>query len=128
MKPKTHVHQAGQWALWRSTTDRPEEIRGALRSGRISEVYKGDQNQAWDAVLANHCLLRAVGDAADVRLFVQDEKLGTPDLYLASHWRASQAAGERSPVRYALTEDYYRGRKGAVWEHQDASYGLFYTE
>ena len=29
---------------------------------------------------------------------------------------------------YVLTEDYYRGRAGAVWEHQDVSHGLFYTE
>jgi hypothetical protein len=121
MKPRALVHEGDRWATWRTTTDRPEEIRGALEARGIAEVYKGDQNQAWDAVLANHCLLRAVGHAADLCFFVQDEKLGTPDALLARRWRQAQRG-------YVLSEDYYRGRKGAVWVHQDVSYGLFFTE
>ncbi len=125
MKPRALVRESARWRVWRTTTDRPAEIREALTARGIDEVYKGDQNQAWDAVLSNHCLLRAVGDTVDVCLFVQDEKLGTPDAYLARYWRALP---DNERPTYALTEDYYRARKGAVWEHQDVSYGLFFTE
>jgi hypothetical protein len=123
MKPRAQVHSGDRWTTWRATTDRPEEIRGALRERNVTRVYKGDQNQVWDAVVGNHCLLRAVDGAADISFFVQDEKLGTPDSLLVRQWRAAP-----DPPAYALTQDYYRGRRGAVWEHQDVSYGLFFTE
>jgi hypothetical protein len=54
-------------------------------------------------------------------LFIQDEKLGTPDARLIPYWRRDQQD-------FALTEDYYGRRSGAVWEHQDVVHGLFYTE
>ena len=122
MKPAAVVRQGSCFVTHRATTDEPREIQGELHARGIHAVYKGDQNQAWDAVLTNHCLARAVGEqGAEITFFVQDEKLGTPDARLIRHWR-------QRGVRYALTEDYYRGRSGAVWEHQDVSYGLFYTE
>jgi hypothetical protein len=93
------------------------EERGTRR------VFKGDQNQFWDSLVANQCLRRAAGDSAadGILFFVQDEKLGTPDIRLTPFFR-------RLGSRYILTEDYFGRRSGAVWEHQDASYGLFYTE
>ena len=123
MKPASVIRAGDDFVTLRSTTDEPVEIREALEAHEILDVYKGDQNQAWDAVLANHCLARALGDDGHtaVQFFVQDEKLGTPDSYLARIWR-------QQGRRFALTEDYYRYRRGAVWEHQDVSYGLFYTE
>ncbi|MBI3910563.1 MAG: hypothetical protein HY320_06465 [Armatimonadetes bacterium] len=122
MKPAAVVRQGRCFVTRRATTDEPREIQGELHAQGITHVFKGDQNQAWDAVLANHCLARAVADqGAEITFFVQDEKLGTPDVRLIRYWR-------RRGARYALTEDYYRSRSGAVWEHQDASYGLFYTE
>lgn len=122
MKPAFVINQGENFVTLRATTDRPAEIREALATRDVQHVFKGDQNQAWDAVLANHCLNRAVGeDGTDLTFFVQDEKLGTADARLARLWRALGR-------RYVLTEDYYRGRAGAVWEHQDSSYGLFFTE
>ena len=38
------------------------EVAAALRERRTRRVYKGDQNQFWDALLANECLRRAVVD------------------------------------------------------------------
>lgn len=122
MKPASIINRGDNFVTLRSTTDRPAEIREALATREVQHVMKGDQNQAWDAVLANHCLARAVGDSvADLTFFIQDERLGTADARLSREWR-------HSGRKYALTEDYYRGRAGAVWEHQDATYGLFYTE
>ena len=122
MKPASVIRSGADFVTLRASTDEPQEIRAALDLHEILDVYKGDQNQAWDAVLANHCLARAVGDGStEVRFFVQDEKLGTADALLARVWR-------QQGRRFALTEDYYRYRRGAVWEHQDVSYGLFYTE
>lgn len=122
MKPAAVINRGSNFVTLRATTDRPAEIREALAARDVQEVFKGDQNQAWDAVLANHCLARAVGDSgADITFFIQDERLGTGDARLARQWR-------RDGRQYVLTEDYYRGRTGAVWEHQDASYGLFFTE
>ncbi|MGV3721759.1 MAG: hypothetical protein ACO1SX_12680 [Actinomycetota bacterium] len=122
MKPASVINQGDSFVTLRATTDRPAEIREALAARDVQHVYKGDQNQAWDAVLANHCLSRAVGDSeAEITFFVQDERLGTSDARLTRHWR-------REARRYVLTEDYYRGRAGAVWEHQDVSHGLFFTE
>ncbi len=122
MKPTAVCNRGEGFVTLRSTTDRPAEIRGALSVRGVDQVFKGDQNQAWDAVLANHCLSRAVGDdGVDVTLFIQDERLGTGDSRLAPRWRELGR-------QYVLTEDYYRGRSGAVWEHQDVSYGLFFTE
>jgi hypothetical protein len=122
MKPASVINRGEDFVTLRATTDRPAEIQGALSARDVQHVFKGDQNQAWDAVLANHCLSRAVGDAGtEITFFVQDERLGTSDSRLARHWR-------QEGRRFVLTEDYFRGRSGAVWEHQDVSYGLFYTE
>ena len=122
MKPAAVINQGEQFVTLRVTTDRPAEIQEALLTRDVQHVYKGDQNQAWDAVLANHCLARALGDSGtDLTFFIQDERLGTGDARLTRYWRAADR-------RYVLTEDYYRGRAGAVWVHQDASYGLFFTE
>jgi hypothetical protein len=121
MKPAAVINQGDHFVTLRATTDRPAEIQEALATRDVQHVFKGDQNQAWDAVLANHCLDKAVGRSADLTFFVQDERLGTSDARLA---RARRAAGRR----YVLTEDYYRGRSGAVWEHQDVSHGLLFTE
>jgi len=122
MKPASVINRGENFVTLRATTDRPEELREALAQRDVLHVFKGDQNQGWDAVLANHCLRRAVGDeSADLTFFIQDEKLGTADARLARLWRAQGR-------RYVLTEDYYRGRSGAVWEHQDTSFGLFFTE
>ncbi|MFN3650173.1 MAG: hypothetical protein ACK47B_11390 [Armatimonadota bacterium] len=122
MKPATVINQGDNFVTLRATTDRPAEIREALAAREVLHVFKGDQNQAWDAVLANHCLARAVGESAsEITFFIQDERLGTCDARLARHFR-------KQGRRYVLTEDYYRGRAGAVWEHQDISHGLFFTE
>lgn len=122
MKPASVINRGANFVTLRATTDRPAEIQQALAAWGVRNVFKGDQNQGWDAVLANHCLARAVGEGgAEITFFVQDERLGTSDARLARHWR-QEGRG------YVLTEDYYRGRAGAVWEHQDTSYGLFYTE
>src|SRR5687768_15706139 len=121
MKPASVINQGEDFVTLRATTDRPAEIQEALATRDVQHVFKGDQNQAWDAVLANHCLARAVGDSAEITFFVQDERLGTSDARRNRYWR-----GEGR--KYVLTEDYYRGRSGAVWEHQDTSYGLFFTE
>lgn len=122
MKPVTIINRGDEFVTLRATTDRPAEIREALAARDVQQVYKGDQNQAWDAVLSNHCLARAL-DQSDtpVTFFVQDERLGTADSRLA---RLQRDQGRS----YGLTEDYYRGASGAVWEHQDLSFGLFYTE
>lgn len=122
MKPAAVINGGDHFVTLRVTTDRPAEIQEALLARDVQHVFKGDQNQAWDAVLANHCLSRAVGDSGtEITFFIQDERLGTGDARLARYWRARDH-------RYVLTEDYYRGRAGAVWEHQDTSYGLFFTE
>ncbi|HEU4754373.1 MAG TPA: hypothetical protein VFU47_14795 [Armatimonadota bacterium] len=122
MKPVSVINHGDDFVTLRATTDRPGEIQEALAAREVQHVFKGDQNQAWDAILANHCLSRAVGDSgAEITFFVQDERLGTSDARLARYWRGQGR-------RYVLTEDYYRGRSGAVWEHQDTSYGLFFTE
>ncbi|MCC2669952.1 MAG: hypothetical protein K0Q72_2423 [Armatimonadetes bacterium] len=122
MKPASVINQGDHFVTLRATTDRPAEIREALAARDVLHVFKGDQNQAWDAVIANHCLARAVGDSeAELTFFVQDERLGTSDVRLARYFR-------RDEREYVLTEDYYRGRAGAVWEHQDVSHGLFFTE
>ncbi len=123
MKPAQVINRGDTFRTLRVTTESPIEIREALAAREVSHVFKGDQNQAWDAVLANHCLARAVGEdgATDLTFFVHDERLGTSDSRLTRLWR------ERGR-RFVLTEDYYRGRTGAVWEHQDASYGLFFGE
>jgi hypothetical protein len=99
------------------------EVAHHLRERGTRRVYKGDQNQFWDALVANECLRRAVADGTEdgALFFVQDEKLGTPDIRLTPLFR-------REGRHYVLTEDYFGRRAGAVWEHQDASYGLFYTE
>src|SRR5512138_399154 len=125
MKPAFVINRGETFVTLRATTDRPDEIREAIATREVFHVFKGDQNQAWDAVLANHCLARAIGDDAgddtELTFFIQDERLGTADARLARRARAEER-------HYLLTEDYYRGRAGAVWEHQDVSHGLFFTE
>lgn len=99
------------------------EMADLLGRHGVRRIYKGDQNQLWDAVIANQCLARATaGILPDgLVLFIQDEKMGTPDARLRYFWRLRDE-------RYAITEDYYGLNRGAVWEHQDVTYGLFYTE
>lgn len=122
MKPAAVINRGDHFVTLRATTESPAEIREALLARDVQHVFKGDQNQAWDAILANHCLSRALKDSdAEITLFVQDERLGTSDARLAREWRKLGRS-------YVLTEDYYRGRAGAVWEHQDVSHGLFFTE
>jgi hypothetical protein len=122
MKPASIINRGESFVTLRATTDTPGEIQEALAARDVQHLFKGDQNQAWDAVLANHCLARAVGDEdAEITFFIQDERLGTSDARLARQWR-------QQGREYTLTEDYFRGRAGAVWEHQDTSYGLFFTE
>lgn len=122
MKPAAVINRGENFVTLRATTDRPAEIQEALATRDVQHVFKGDQNQVWDAVLANHCLARAVGDSgAEITFFVQDERLGTADSRLTRAWK-------QQGRRYVLTEDYYRGRAGAVWEHQDTTHGLFFTE
>lgn len=124
MKPASIINRGDTFVTLRVSTDRPAEIREALAARDVQHVYKGDQNQAWDAVLANHCLARAVGpasDGVDLTFFVHDERLGTADARLVRHWRSESR-------RFVLTEDYYRSRSGAVWEHQDISHGVLFSE
>ena len=68
MKPAMVTHRGETFVTLRSTTDRPAEIQEALAVRDVQHVYKGDQNQAWDAVLANHCLSRAVGDLSLIHI------------------------------------------------------------
>ena len=85
MKPVTVINQGPGFVTLRATTDRPAEIQEALAEREIQQVFKGDQNQAWDAILANHCLARAVGESgAEITFFIQDERLGTSDSRLSS--------------------------------------------
>jgi hypothetical protein len=124
MKPAEVINSGEGFVTLRVTTEHPSEIREALAARDVQHVYKGDQNQAWDAVLTNHCLWRALGDnpeGVQLTFFVHDERLGTADNRLSRLYH-------RANLEYALTEDYYRGRSGAVWEHQDVSHGLFFTE
>ena len=67
MKPASAINRGAGFVTLRVTTDRPAEIREALAARDVQRVFKGDQNQAWDAVLANHCLARAVGERGDHR-------------------------------------------------------------
>src|SRR5205085_8140370 len=107
MKPASAINRGAGFVTLRVTTDRPSEIREALAARDVQHVFKGDQNQAWDAVLANHCLARAVGESgAEITFFIQDERLGTADARLARYWRE---AGQR----VVLTAGYFRGRAGA---------------
>jgi hypothetical protein len=117
------INEGPGFVTLRRPTAEAAEVARHLRERGTRRVFKGDQNQFWDALVANECLRRAVSDGAreGCLFFVQDEKLGTPDLRLTPLFR-------RHGIRYALTEDYFGRRSGAVWEHQDASYGLFYTE
>jgi hypothetical protein len=116
------INEGRGFVTLRRPVDGAEVVRHLQERG-TRRLYKGDQNQFWDSLAANESLRRAVGDgAADgILFFVQDEKLGTPDIRLTPLFR-------RLGCRYVLTEDYFGRRSGAVWEHQDASYGLFYTE
>jgi hypothetical protein len=116
------INEGRGFVTLRRPVDGAEVVRHLQERG-TRRLYKGDQNQFWDSLAANESLRRAVGDgAADgILFFVQDEKLGTPDIRLTPLFR-------RLGCRYVLTGDYFGRRSGAVWEHQDASYGLFYTE
>lgn len=117
------INEGEHFVTLRQPARDAREVAHHLRERGTRRVYKGDQNQFWDALVANECLRRAVAEGAEegTLFFVQDEKLGTPDVRLTALFR-------RAGQRYILTEDYYGRRSGAVWEHQDASYGLFYTE
>ena len=52
MKPASVINQGDDFVTLRATTDRPAEIQEALATRDVQHVFKGDQNQAWDAVLA----------------------------------------------------------------------------
>jgi hypothetical protein len=123
MRSAEVINQGDQFVTVSKTAESGTEAARVLENQGIRRVFKGDQNQLWDAVLANQCLVRAFSDCLPegISLFVQDEKLGTPDGRLRHYWR-------RDGRRFALTEDYHGRRSGAVWEHQDVTYGLFYTE
>src|SRR5437899_6185115 len=123
MQSASVINEGPDFLTLRKSTRDPEEIAATLTRRGVRRVFKGDQNQLWDAVLTNQCLRRTVRDVVPdgLCLFIQDEKLGTPDARLIPFWRRDQR-------QFALTEDYYGRRSGAVWEHQDAAYGLFYTE
>ena len=59
MKPASPINQGTGFVTLRVTTDRPAEIREALAARDVQHVFKGDQNQAWDAVLEGLALFRA---------------------------------------------------------------------
>jgi hypothetical protein len=117
------INQGEGFVTIRESGQSAAELADLLRRQGIRQVYKGDQNQLWDAVIANQCLASATEGLLPegLVLFIQDEKMGTPDARLRFFWRLR---GEQ----YALTEDYYGLHRGAVWEHQDVTYGLFFTE
>src|SRR5690242_2380020 len=117
------INEGPDFLTLRKSTHDLSEVAATLQRRGVRQVFKGDQNQLWDAVLTNQCLRRAIRDqvADGLCLFIQDEKLGTPDSRLIPYWR-------RERQDFALTEDYYGRRSGAVWEHQDVVHGLFYTE
>jgi hypothetical protein len=117
------INEGDSFVTLRRLAQSAEEVDRCLRERGTRRVFKGDQNQFWDALVTNECLRRAVVEGAreGTLFFVQDEKLGTPDVRFTSLFR-------RQGRRYVLTEDYFGRRSGAVWEHQDSSYGLFYTE
>jgi hypothetical protein len=117
------INEGDCFVTLRRLAENAAEVDRCLRERGTRRVFKGDQNQFWDALVANECLRRAVVEGASEGLlfFVQDEKLGTPDVRFTALFR-------RQGRRYVLTEDYFGRRSGAVWEHQDSSYGLFYTE
>jgi len=123
MNSDSVINEGPEFLTLRKTTDDPAELAATLRRRGVRRVFKGDQNQLWDAVLTNQCLRHSVRDVLSdgLCLFIQDEKLGTPDARLIPYWR-------RDGQAFALTEDYYGRRSGAVWEHQDVVHGLFYTE
>jgi hypothetical protein len=123
MKSAEVINQGDSFVTVSKSAESAAEVAPVLARQGVRRVYKGDQNQLWDAVLTNQCLVHAVGGSLPegLTLFVQDEKMGTPDARLRHYWR-------QRGQQFVLTEDYYAGRSGAVWEHQDASYGLFYTE
>lgn len=123
MEKASLINEGDSFVTLRRSARDAAEVGRCLRARGTRRVFKGDQNQFWDALVANECLRRAVAGAAEegVLFFVQDEKLGTPDARFTPLFR-------RQGRRYVLTEDYFGRRSGAVWEHQDSSYGLFYTE
>jgi hypothetical protein len=123
MENASVINEGDAFVTLRRPAPDAAEVSRHLRARGTRRVFKGDQNQFWDALLTNECLRRAVGDGAreGILFFVQDEKLGTPDIRLTPLLR-------RRGRKYVLTEDYFGRRSGAVWEHQDAAYGLFYTE
>src|SRR5437870_2729220 len=123
MQNASVINKGDRFVTLRQPARDSAEVAQHLRERGTRRVFKGDQNQFWDALLANECLRRAVvdGTSEGTLFFVQDEKLGTPDARLTPLFR-------RDGRQYILTEDYFGRRSGAVWEHQDASYGLFYTE
>lgn len=89
-----------------------------LKSIGIKEVYKGDQNLLWDALLTDLVLYKTLKNKISFVPFLHDEKLGTGDYRLIPFYKDNG--------RYTLTEDYAQKFTGAVYINQDISYGLFY--
>lgn len=89
-----------------------------LKNIGIKEVYKGDQNLLWDALLTDIVLHNKLKNNILFIPFLHDEKLGTGDHRLIPFYRDNG--------RYTLTEDYAQKFTGAVYINQDISYGLFY--
>lgn len=84
----------------------------------IKEVYKGDQNLLWDALITDLVLYKRLKDKIPFIPFLHDEKLGTGDHRLIPFYK--------DDGKYVISEDYARKLTGAVYINQDISYGLFY--
>ncbi|HOJ92103.1 MAG TPA: hypothetical protein PKW23_00360 [Dictyoglomaceae bacterium] len=90
-----------------------------LKTFGIQEVYKGDQNLLWDALVTDVALHKAIYPEIPFKTFLHDEKFGTGDHRLVPFYKDSG--------KYVITEDYAQKITGAVYINQDISYGLFYA-
>lgn len=116
------INQGDGFRVFRHRLGTGEQLLAVLQQRGVTSVYKGDQNELWDGALTNEALAAAVaGSNLELDLFVHDEKMGTADARLLSYFT------ERG-LRFVLSEDYYGRHSGAVWVHQDISYGPFYSE
>ncbi|MGB9810854.1 hypothetical protein [Dictyoglomus turgidum] len=94
-----------------------DDLISTLKRENIDEVYKGDQNLLWDAILTDLVLYFKLKEFP-FKPFLHDEKLGTGDHRLISFYDDGN--------RYVITEDYAGKLTGAVYINQDITYGLFY--
>lgn len=116
------INQGDGFRVFRHRLGTGEQLPAVLQQRGITSVYKGDQNELWDGALTNGALAAAVaGSNVELDLFVHDEKMGTADARLLTYFT------ERG-LRFVLSEDYFGRNSGAVWVHQDISYGPFYSE